>query len=190
MRLPAPRIEPLGEDALDPAAQAALAALPPRMRGLNIFRTIARIPEALEAFLAWGNYVLSGRNSLTARQRELAILRVGLLCASGYEWAQHCEIGLRSGIGADEIAAIKTGADASGWDPLEVAILRACDELVRDHFISAATWAELAPLGDRGRMDLVFTVGQYTQVSMLLNSFGVQLDSGLTLDPDLDRRPG
>jgi len=30
--------------------------------------------------------------------------------------------------------------------------------------------------GERQRMDMVFTVGQYTQVSMLLNSFGVQLD--------------
>jgi len=29
------------------------------------------------------------------------------------------------------------------------------------------------------------TVGQYSQVSMLLNSFGVQLDDDLTLDPDL-----
>jgi hypothetical protein len=34
-------------------------------------------------------------------------------------------------------------------------------------------------------MDVVFTVGQYTQVSMILNSFGVQLDPGQTLDPDL-----
>ncbi|MEN9718814.1 MAG: hypothetical protein RIQ99_1692, partial [Pseudomonadota bacterium] len=45
----------------------------------------------------------------------------------------------------------------------------------------------LAPLGQRGQMDLVYTVGQYTQVSMLLNSFGVQLDPGLEPDPDLDR---
>ena len=34
-------------------------------------------------------------------------------------------------------------------------------------------------------MDVVFTAGQYTQVSMMLNSFGVQLDEGLELDPDL-----
>ena len=37
-------------------------------------------------------------------------------------------------------------------------------------------------------MDLVYTIAQYSQVSMLLNSFGVQLDEGLALDPDLDRR--
>ena len=34
-------------------------------------------------------------------------------------------------------------------------------------------------------MDVVFTAGQYTQVSMILNSFGVQLDAGQILDPDL-----
>jgi len=34
-------------------------------------------------------------------------------------------------------------------------------------------------------MDVVFTVGQYTQVSMMLNTFGVQLDPGQSLDPDL-----
>jgi len=31
------------------------------------------------------------------------------------------------------------------------------------------------------------TVAQYTQVSMMLNTFGVQLDDDLELDPDLCR---
>lgn len=188
MRLGAPRIEPVSETALAPAAAEALAALPAPMRGFNIFRTLARNPDALTAFLAWGNYVLSRRNSLSDRQRELAILRTGYLCRSGYEWAQHCALGRRAGISDAEIQAIKAGAQVSVWDPLEAAILAACDELVIGHAIGDATWAALAPLGDTGRMDLVFTVGQYTQVSMLLNAFGVQLDSGLELDPDLDRR--
>ena len=51
--------------------------------------------------------------------------------------------------------------------------------------MSDATWAALAPLGDKGRMDLVMTVGQYSQVSMMLNSFGVQLDPGLAAEPGL-----
>jgi hypothetical protein len=34
-------------------------------------------------------------------------------------------------------------------------------------------------------MDLVFTVGQYTQVSMILNSFGIQVEDGQTVDPEL-----
>jgi 4-carboxymuconolactone decarboxylase len=185
MRLPAPRIEPLTNAELTPAAREALSALPEFAQTFNIFRTQAHNPDALKAFLAWGNYVLSQRNSLTARQRELAILRTGWLCRAGYEWAQHVVIGERAGISTAELAAIKLGPDAVGWNPLEAAILRACDELVRDHFMGNATWAALSPLGDTGRVDLVYTVGQYTQVSMLLNSCGVQLDPGLVADSDL-----
>jgi 4-carboxymuconolactone decarboxylase len=185
MRLPAPRIAPLSDAELSPEARDVLAALPDYARQFNIFRTQAHNPDALAAFLAWGNYVLSARNSLSDRNRELAILRVGYLCRAGYEFAQHTVIGLRAGITAAEIAAIKAGPEAPGWDPLEAAILRACDELVRDHHIADATWAALAPLGDTGRVDLIYTVGQYTQVSMLLNSCGVQLDPGLPADPDL-----
>lgn len=185
MRLSAPRIEPLAEAELDPAARAVLDALPEFSRNFNIFRTLARNPDALQAFLAWGNYVLSARNSLSARHRELAILRTGWLCRAGYEWAQHVEFGRRSGISAAEIEAVKSGPDAPGWDALEAAILKAADELIGDHHVSDATWLALAELGDQGRMDLVFTVGQYTQVSMMLNSFGVQLDDFLKADPDL-----
>ena len=157
-------------------------------RVLNIFATMARLPRALTAFLAWGGYVLSRRNSLPPRERELAILRTGFQCRAGYEWTQHVPIGRAGGLSEAEIERIKTGPDAPEWSPLDTAILRACDELVADQFITAATWDALSELGDTGRADLVFTVGQYTQVSMILNSFGVQLDPGQQLDPALDRR--
>ena len=63
-------------------------------------------------------------------------------------------------------------------------MLRATDELVADKFVTDATWAALSGLSEAQRMDLVYTVAQYTQVSMILNSFGVQLDEGQTLDAD------
>jgi len=188
MRLSSPRIAPLDPGQLTPEQAAALA--PVTREGatpLNIFLTMAHAPEALARFLGWGNYVLSKKNDLDPRQRELAILRTGFNCGSGYEFAQHTAIGLRSGITQDEIEALKQGPGAYQWSALEHAILVACDELHHDHFISDHTWTALAELGDKGRMDLVFTVGQYTQVSMMLNSFGVQLESGEP-DPELDRR--
>ena len=68
----------------------------------------------------------------------------------------------------------------------EVELIAAVDDLNRDHFVSTPSWVELSKhYSERQCMDLVFTVGQYTQVSMILNSFGVQLDQGQTLDPDL-----
>lgn len=188
MRLAAARIAPLDPAELDEEQAAALAPVTREgARPLNIFLTLARAPAALKGFLAWGNYVLSKRNALSPRQRELAILRVGFNCGSGYEFAQHTAIGLRSGISQAEIEALKHDPQSGGWSDLERAILTACDELHRDQFVSDATWAALAELGDKGRMDLVFTAGQYTQVSMMLNTFGVQLESGEPA-PELDRR--
>ena len=189
MRLAKPRIIPLDLDRADADQQAALAPVRDgKLGALNIFRTLAHAPKALTAFLGWGSYILSRRNALPARERELAILRTGFNCGAGYEWAQHCPIGLEAGLTEAEILAIKQGPEEPSWSVIDRAILTACDELTRDFHVGDATWAALAPLGDKPRMDLVMTVGQYTQVSMMLNSFGVQLDPGQTLDPDLDHR--
>lgn len=192
MRLDAPRIEPVDLDRLDADQRAALepffATDGGRVGGgriLNIFRTLAHAPKALTAFLGWGNYILSKRNALGPRDRELVILRTGYNCRSGYEWTQHKRIGRDCGLTEDEIEQIKAGPDAAGWNDLDRAMLRATDELTTSHFVTDVTWAALAPLGDKGRMDLVFTVGQYTQVSMILNSFGVQVEDGCGVDPDL-----
>jgi 4-carboxymuconolactone decarboxylase len=186
MRLTAPRIAPLKDDELAAEQKELLAPMAARGRVLNIFRTLARDPDAAKAFLAWGNYILSRRNGLRPREREIVILRTGYLCRSGYEWTQHVPIGRHAGLGDDEIARLKKGADATGWSDSDSALIRASDELHRDQFISDATWTELKRhFTDKQCMDIVFTAGQYTQVSMILNSFGVQLDEGQALDPDL-----
>lgn len=186
MRLRAPRVAALRDDQLTPEQSAALQPVRDGTMGvLNIFRTLAHAPKALLRFNAWGSYVLSRRNDLPAREREIVILRVGYLCRSGYEFTQHTRIGLDSGLTADEVERIKRGAGV-GWTAADAALIRAADELVADHFVSEATWTELGRhFTDKQRMDVVFTVGQYTQVSMILNTFGVQLDEGQTLDPDL-----
>jgi alkylhydroperoxidase family enzyme len=190
MHLKQPRISPLALDTLTPDQNAALArATLPGRPPLNIFRTLAHAPEALTNFLAWGSYILSKQNSLPAREREIVVLRIGFLCGSGYEWTQHVPIGQRAGLTDAEIAAIKTGAGAPNWSPADAALIRACDDLHARQFVSGETWTALkAHFGDRQCMDAVFTAGQYTQVSMMLNTFGVQLDEGQTLDPDLDMR--
>lgn len=190
MHLKQPRLSPLALDSLTPDQSAALArATLPGRPPLNIFRTFARAPEALNAFLGWGSYILSKQNSLPGRERELVILRMGFLCGSGYEWTQHVPIGQRAGLTDAEIAAIKTGAGAPNWSAADAALIRACDDLHARQCISDENWATLkAHFSERQCMDTVLTAGQYTLVSMLLNSFGVQLDEGQTLDPDLDRR--
>ena len=186
MRLSTPRIAPLADAEMDADQREITAPMAAQGRVLNIFRTLVRTPKAARAFLAWGNYILSRRNDLPPRQRELVILRVGFLCRSGYEWTQHVGIGLRDGLTDAEISRIKLGPSAGEWSQDDRLLLQATDELHHDKFISDATWSGLrATFSEKQCMDLVYTVGQYTQVSMILNTFGVPLDAGQVLDPDL-----
>lgn len=189
MRLSRPRIPALADHELNDEQREALEPYRGGEHGVfNIFRTFAHAPRPLRRFGFWAGYILGRHNSLPPRERELVILRVGFVCRAGYEWAQHVVIGRDAGLTDEEIERIKAGADAQGWSVADSILLRAVDELVGDHFITDATWASLADdagLDDRQRMDVVFTTGQYTQVSMMLNTFGVQLDEFLVADPDL-----
>ena len=185
MRLSQPRIAPVLESEWTEEQRKVLEPFVSQGRLYNIFTTLARNAKALRAFLVWGTYTLNQSN-LNARDREIVILRTGFLCKSGYEWAQHVRIGKQSGLTDSEIATIKIGAEASGWTANDAALLRATDELHNNHFISNTTWDELRGfLTEPQLMDVVFVAAQYTQVSMILNTFGVQLDPGLTVDPDL-----
>ena len=187
MRLDTPRIAPQPQDEITEEQRAMMG---PRFRDgpvPNVFATLAKAPKAYKRFMVWGGYILSDLNDLAPRERELVILRAGYNWKAGYEWAQHERIGLDCGLSPEEIARIKAGPDAPGWSDLDSALLQATDELTADAFITDATWARLAALTEKQKMDLVITVAQYTQVSMMLNSFGVQLDDGLTLDPDLKK---
>jgi len=192
MRLKTPRIAPVPEDQwTDEQKAIAAPMLARRGKVFNIFRTQLAHPDAMRGFLGIGNYVLSRRNSLPAREREIVILRVGYLCRSGYEWAQHVQIGLRAGLTDAEITAIKKGPEAPNWSAADAALLRASDELHRDQFVTDATWGQLTRHFNQHQcMDVIYTAGMYTMVSMFLNTVGVQLDDGLGLvaDPDLEKR--
>lgn len=187
MRLDNPRISAISNADLTSEQRLEIDPLTNRNgMVLNIFRTLVHSPEALRAFMAWGGYVLSDENGLPPRERELVILRIGFRCRSGYEFAQHTRVGLRCGVTENEIELIKGDPEHSHWTAAERSLLVAADELHDDHFVSDTTWAELSRhFTEKQRMDVVFTVGQYTQVSMILNTFGVQLDDGQVLDPDL-----
>ncbi|MEQ9449369.1 MAG: carboxymuconolactone decarboxylase family protein [Rhodospirillaceae bacterium] len=187
MRLSKARIAPLSDAEMDAETKATLEASFKGRPVYNIFRTLSRAPKAYKRFMLYGGYILSDANDLAPRERELVILRAGFNWKSGYEWAQHVRIGLECGLTEAEIERIKSGPEADGWSAADAALLQATDELTGDAFITEATWARLGFLSEKQKMDLVLTVGQYTQVSMLLNSLGVQLDDDLTLDPDLKK---
>jgi alkylhydroperoxidase family enzyme len=180
MRLDQPRLAPLSDDAIDAETRQRFGDGPM----LNIFRTIAHHPKLLSRWLVFGRHILQ-KSSLSPREREMLILRIGWLCRAGYEWGQHVVIARQSGLDDAEIERIADGPDAEGWTPRERALLRGTDELHADAFVSDATWKQLAESYDEQQLlDILFTVGQYNMVSMVLNSLGVQPEPGVPTLPE------
>lgn len=174
-----PRVTPLPEGEWDAETAELLNATQMGGRVLNIFSTLARHPKLLKRWLVFGTHVL-GKSTLDPRARELLILRTGWNCQSEYEWGQHVVIGRLVGITDDEIRRLTEGPEAPGWDAFDAVLLRAADELHRDSRIGDATWSALtARYSTQQCIDVIFTVGQYTMVSMALKSLGVQLDDGI-----------
>jgi alkylhydroperoxidase family enzyme len=180
MHLDRPRLPPTTEDDWDDDTESLLRHLAAQSDGrvLNLLATVAHHPNLLRHWVGFGSQVLS-RSTLTNRHRELVILRTGYLTGSVYEWTQHAMIARAAGCSDEEINRVALGPEAEGWSSVERVLLNAVDELLADHFISDDTWSALRQaMSDQQCIDLVFAVGQYSLVSMICNSFGVQTEPG------------
>ncbi len=177
-----PRILPVERDEWTDAQRDYLEPHEKAGRLFNLFKTAARHPElanSVEA-LAFG-HVMGPSSTLPPRHRELLILRTAWLCGCEYQWAQHAVLARDIGLIEDELSRIILGPEAPGWSPLESTLLRVADELHRDTFVSDATWEVLSTTYQTQQlMDAVATVGMYTLASMSINSWGVELDPGLS----------
>ena len=157
--------------------------LPPTGPGLgsaNVFRTFARNPPADALRNAVGAHVRD-ETSLPARERELVIMRVGVLCRSEYEWAAHSRIGRRVGMSDADVDRIVAGPTAAGGSTLATVLLQAADELYRDDAVSDATWDALAQdLSEQQLLDVLFTFGAFRSATYAINSAGIQLDANMS----------
>lgn len=188
LRLEIPRIVPVP---VEERTEAERALLDPDGTGqppINLFATLVRFPALYRSRAVQSTYIRTG-STLSGRVREMLILRIGWLCGAEYEWAQHAPIAREEGLTDDEVRNVSVGPDASGWSPIDAALLRATDELYRDDTISDATWATLAEsYGEHELIDIVITVAGYRMVSMVLNTLGVQREPDTETFPDVERR--
>jgi 4-carboxymuconolactone decarboxylase len=186
MRPSQPRVMPLQPHEWSPEQRTLLEPFVKSGTVWNVFKTLVRHTSLFKRWLPFANHVLF-KQSLSPRDREMLILRIGWLCRAPYEWTQHVQIGLRSGISEAELERIADGPDAPDWTEHDAALLRAVDELHTDCCLSDATWHTLSKRYSTEQMvDVVFTVGQYNLVSMALNTFGVEIDPEL---PRFHRTP-
>jgi 4-carboxymuconolactone decarboxylase len=175
------RVSPLPPSEWTDAHREALGTLGRGDQTVDVFKTCLRNLALCRAWMPFTRYILSAENGIAAREKEMLILRTSFLCNADYDWAHHVPGAKRAGLTDEDIIRISKGPDAAGWNAADRALLRAADELHRDQHITDATWTLLKQrYSDNQLMDLVLTVGQYTLVSMFLNSAGVQLEPGFS----------
>jgi 4-carboxymuconolactone decarboxylase len=153
---------------------------------LNVYRAMAHHPALLRAWQDFRNHVVTG-SSFSGTDLEIIILRTGYRRHSPYEWAHHVFRGRKTGLDDGRILSCADGPQAfeRASDRLLAA---AVDELVDDSRLSAPTLAALtARYGKAGVLDLMATVGLYTTLSFLVNSFATPIDADVA--EELARRP-
>lgn len=178
-----PVIQALTDDELYDEQRALIAPFAQAQRDFAVFRTMLQHPAAMRAFLGWGAYILSEQNSLEPRLRELVILRTGAVRGCAYEFLRHAVIARQHGFTDDDLRKVARSSPDE-WDGVEGMALRAVDELTDQGRISPPTFDALqGELGDKGAIDLLWTVGQYSQVCMFLLTAGVEPDPDIADDP-------
>ena len=148
-------------------------------RPINLFRALVHSPGAARSWSAIGNYIRHG-SKLDPRLREMAILQVGYLTRSPYEWSHHVKIGHDFGVSDDDIRAIiaETEGRATSLDPFDKTVLKAAREMTSGLAISDATFAALQTKLDATLVtELVLTIAFYCAVVRVLATMQIDVES-------------
>ena len=109
-------------------------------------------------------------SGLPAPLREMAILMAARHWTSHYEWYAHKSAALSAGLSPAIVASIAAGERPRSLQPSEAALHRFCSELLETKRVGDETFAAAkAAFGEQGVAEIVFTLGYYSMVSMLLN---------------------
>jgi alkylhydroperoxidase family enzyme len=139
-------------------------------RNTNLHKLLVNSPDMARAFSGVGGYIRH-KSKLNPRLRELAILQVGWLEKSEYEFTHHVKIGKEFGVTDEDIAAliIETEGIQSRLEPLARAILKGAREMARELEMSMTTFAEIKRhLSNEEMVDLVLTIAFYCAVVRVL----------------------
>lgn len=149
----------------------------PRPAGL--LDRLAQHPTLAQPWQRFANQLLTD-GALPPRWREIVVLRVAWRRRCRYVLRGHAAIALHCGVSPHELNMVGQGAAASGWRPVEAALLAATDDLLDQGQVSATTRAVMArALDHRQLVELPMLVGQYVLITMVVGFFEIPPEDGL-----------
>src|SRR5688572_3320801 len=122
-------------------------------------------------------------SSLPAPLREMAILMAARHWTAHYERNAHKTAALSAGLNPAIVTAIAAGQVPKSMQANEAALHRFCSELLETKHVGDDTFASAkAAFGEQGVTEIIFTLGYYSMVSMLLNVDEHPLPDGVQVE--------
>ena len=141
----------------------------PRTAANGPFNVMLRAPVMGDLAQELGAQVRFNSN-LPAPLREMAILMTARHWTAQYEWQAHKTAALSAGLNPAIVDAIAAGQRPTAMQANEAALHRFCSELLERKRVGDDTFAAAtAAFGEQGVAEIIFTLGYYSMVSMLLN---------------------
>ncbi|GAB5445363.1 carboxymuconolactone decarboxylase family protein [Gymnodinialimonas sp.] len=169
-----------------PAWPEALSDLVDTFAGrLNVYRTMAHHPALVRAWADLRQHVVLD-SSLGPARSEVVILRAATRLNSTYEWDHH--VSRARAIGFDDARIASLRGPLTAMAPEDATIALAVDEVTDAARLSPETLADLTALtGAQGVLDLFATVGFYSTLAFIVNTYHTPLDRAVA--DELAARP-
>ena len=107
----------------------------------------------------------------------MAILRVGVVTRTDYEYSHHIELGRQFGLSDDDIRAVIAGPGAESLGEVERLVLSAADEATEGLSISTETFDALrSHLSAELLVELTIIVAYYNAVVRVLNTLDIDVE--------------
>jgi 4-carboxymuconolactone decarboxylase len=130
---------------------------------------VAQAMDILNQYLRYDSII--GR-----RYIEVAILVSAREFDQQYEWTFHEQAALKEGAPQATVDAIKHNGSVAGLEAKDAVIIRYGREIMRDHHLSSATWAEAeAKFTQQGALEIAAIMGDYLLAAVLLHAVDQRL---------------
>ncbi|GAA5034372.1 carboxymuconolactone decarboxylase family protein [Microbacterium fluvii] len=172
------RIDKIAPEEMSPRQQEVFERIAGSRGKLGApFQVWLRSPELCDRVEKLGSY-LRWDSSLPLRLRELSLLIAARRFDAQYSWNAHVDVALAEGIPQAAIDALSRN-ETPVFDRVEDQVFYDyCDRLLADHFVPQELFDRMIEhFGPEGIVDTVASLGNFTMLGMLLNSFEVDLQA-------------
>ncbi|MDD5191247.1 MAG: carboxymuconolactone decarboxylase family protein [Dehalococcoidales bacterium] len=143
---------------------------------IKLWKVMGHLPYIGLNYQRMGNSILKGEE-LPPKLREIAIIRLGYIDRSKYEFTQHTRIGLRVGLTQKQIDDIGDWQKSKAYSEEERAVLAYTDEVEKNIQVKDETFANLKKhLNEHQIVELTAAIGFYGMTCRILEALQVDME--------------